>query len=110
MKNFFYLIVTLVLFTSCTATRKSFPGSTSPAIIRCLALEAPGRWTDRAPSGTIGTAGRAEGEAGAMDRVVYSEASQATEADRRAIEFWASARPEIDAVRLGPIVDLEDAA
>jgi cell wall-associated NlpC family hydrolase len=29
VKNFFYIIVTLVLLTSCTATRKSYPGSTA---------------------------------------------------------------------------------
>ena len=29
MKNFFYIIVLLVLLTSCTATRKSYPGSTA---------------------------------------------------------------------------------
>ena len=29
MKNFFYVIIALVLLSSCTATRKSYPGSTS---------------------------------------------------------------------------------
>ena len=29
MKNFFYAIIALVLLSSCTATRKSYPGSTS---------------------------------------------------------------------------------
>jgi lipoprotein Spr len=29
VKNFFYILLLLVLFTSCTATRKSYPGSTS---------------------------------------------------------------------------------
>jgi hypothetical protein len=41
---------------------------------------------------------------------VRSEASQATHADRQAIEAWAERRPEIATARVGPLVDLASAA
>jgi hypothetical protein len=37
---------------------------------------------------------------------VTSEASQATDADRQALEAWAATRPEIVSVDVGPLVDL----
>ena len=39
--------------------------------------------------------------------VVQSEASQATDADVRAVEAWARPRREIIRARVGPIVDLD---
>jgi len=41
---------------------------------------------------------------------VRSEASQATHADRQALEAWAEDRPEIATTRVGPLVDLASAA
>jgi len=41
---------------------------------------------------------------------VRSEASQATHADRQAIEAWAEGRAEIATTRVGPLVDLASAA
>jgi uncharacterized protein YggL (DUF469 family) len=41
---------------------------------------------------------------------VRSEASQATHADREAVESWADARREIAAIRVGPLLDLASAA
>ncbi len=41
---------------------------------------------------------------------VSSEASQATDADRTAVEAWARARQELVAIRLGPLTDLAAAA
>jgi uncharacterized protein YggL (DUF469 family) len=41
---------------------------------------------------------------------VRSEASQATHADRQAVEGWAEARPEITSLKIGPLVDLASAA
>jgi uncharacterized protein YggL (DUF469 family) len=49
------------------------------------------------------------GERASCDRlsfIVRSEASQATDADVRAVEAWAAARPGIIHARVGPIVDL----
>ena len=37
---------------------------------------------------------------------VSSEASQATDADRTAVETWARGRHELVAIRLGPLTDL----
>jgi hypothetical protein len=37
---------------------------------------------------------------------VTSEASQATDADRTALEGWAAARPEIVSLHVGPLIDL----
>ena len=37
---------------------------------------------------------------------ITSESSQATDLDRRALESWAAARPEILAVRVGQLVEL----
>ena len=41
---------------------------------------------------------------------VRSEASQATHADREAVESWADARREIATIRIGPLVDLTGTA
>lgn len=41
---------------------------------------------------------------------VSSEASQATDADRTAVETWARAREELMTIRLGPVADLTAAA
>ncbi len=41
---------------------------------------------------------------------VRSEASQATHADRQAVEAWADARPEIANAHTGPLIDLGSAA
>ncbi|MFI5228585.1 MAG: 50S ribosome-binding protein YggL [Gemmatimonadales bacterium] len=38
--------------------------------------------------------------------VVTSEASQATDADRTALEAWAATRAEIVSLHVGPLVDL----
>jgi 50S ribosomal subunit binding protein YggL len=43
---------------------------------------------------------------GRLSFAVTSEASQATDADRQALEEWAAARPEILAMHVGPLVDL----
>jgi hypothetical protein len=51
-------------------------------------------------------AARAPGDG--LSFVVRSEASQATDADVRAAEAWASARQEILRVRIGPLVDLAE--
>lgn len=42
--------------------------------------------------------------------VVRSEASQATDADRHAVEAWAQARREVTAMTVGPLLDLASAA
>ena len=42
--------------------------------------------------------------------VVRSEASQATDADRQAVEAWAQPRREIIAIAVGPLLDLAGAA
>ena len=42
--------------------------------------------------------------------VVRSEASQATDADRQAVEAWARARREVIAITVGPLLDLASAA
>lgn len=38
---------------------------------------------------------------------VHSEAGQATEADRAAVESWVRGRPEIAAANVGPLLDLD---
>lgn len=43
---------------------------------------------------------------GVLSFAVTSEASQATDADRKALEAWAATRPEILSLRVGPLVDL----
>lgn len=40
-------------------------------------------------------------------RSIRSEASQATDADRQAVEEWASLHPAIARVRIGPVLDLD---
>ena len=47
---------------------------------------------------------------GVLSFAVTSEASQATDADRRALEAWAATRPEILSMRVGPLVDLATVA
>ena len=47
---------------------------------------------------------------GVLSFAVASEASQATDADRRALEAWAATRPEILSMRVGPLVDLATVA
>ncbi len=42
--------------------------------------------------------------------VVKSEASQAVDADRAAVEAWTQARPEIRAAHVGPLADVGTAA
>jgi uncharacterized protein YggL (DUF469 family) len=42
--------------------------------------------------------------------VVRSEASQATDADRVAVEAWADTRFEVVAARIGPLLDFASAA
>jgi uncharacterized protein len=42
--------------------------------------------------------------------VVRGEASQATDADRAAVEAWTRARPEIASARIGPLLDFASAA
>ena len=44
--------------------------------------------------------------ASGLTYVVRSEAGQATDADARAVQAWASAHDEIIQARVGPIVDL----
>ena len=41
--------------------------------------------------------------------MIQSDASQATDADRQAIEAWAAAQPEIASVEVGELVDLHAA-
>jgi uncharacterized protein YggL (DUF469 family) len=41
--------------------------------------------------------------------VIQGEAAQATDADRSALQQWASSRPEISDARIGPLFDLESA-
>lgn len=43
---------------------------------------------------------------GRLSFAVTSEASQATDADRTALEVWAESRPEILSMQVGPLVDL----
>jgi uncharacterized protein YggL (DUF469 family) len=40
--------------------------------------------------------------------MLRSEASQASDMDRKAIQAWAESRVEIAAVRVGPLVDLDE--
>jgi len=40
--------------------------------------------------------------------VVHSEAGQATDADRDAIVAWSKTRPEIIAITVGPLRDIQD--
>jgi uncharacterized protein YggL (DUF469 family) len=42
--------------------------------------------------------------------LVRSEASQATDADRRAVETWAHEQGEIVAISIGPLLDFASAA
>ena len=42
--------------------------------------------------------------------VVRSEASQATDLDREAVQAWTQARPEIVSARIGPLLDFASAA
>jgi hypothetical protein len=38
---------------------------------------------------------------------VHSDAGQATDADRGALDSWTASRPEITAATVGPLVDLD---
>lgn len=42
--------------------------------------------------------------------VVRSEASQATDADRSAVDAWTQTRAEIQSARIGPLLDFASAA
>ena len=42
--------------------------------------------------------------------VVRSEASQATDLDREAVEAWTATRPEIVSATIGPLLDFASAA
>jgi uncharacterized protein YggL (DUF469 family) len=44
-----------------------------------------------------------------LEYVVASEASQATDSDRRAVEAWLGARAELRAWRVGELIDLSQA-
>ena len=55
---------------------------------------------------TRGLHGRCLARGNTLNFAVSSEASQATDADRAALEAWARARPESVDVRLGPLTDL----
>lgn len=71
-------------------------GSRLDELLRAFAAEVANR----------GLVARGGASPGGWTYRITSESAQATDLDRRALETWAAARPEIVAVRVGQLVEL----